>query len=337
MKKYLLPQNGNFYKANLHCHSTCSDGRLTPEEIKKEYKARGYSIVAFTDHNVMYNHSYLNDDSFLALMGCEADMTQKGSTPYNQRKVIHFNYISLTPENTAPFFFGSSLGFVEKNAERFPKETEFYKKEPICRLGYVPSNISHLFEIAREKGYFVTYNHPLWSREEFPDYINYNNMSALEIFNYGSYRDGHEGYCPGVYDDMLRAGKRIYCIAADDNHNKIEDSFGGFTMIKADSLDYETVTRALVDGSFYATMGPEIYSLTFEDGIISVECSGVERIAITAGQRRGEAVWAKEGECVTSAAFRVDACDKYVRLTLTDRNGKSANTNGYFVDELFGR
>ena len=41
MKKYLLPEEGQFYKANLHCHTTVSDGSLTPEEIKAAYKARG--------------------------------------------------------------------------------------------------------------------------------------------------------------------------------------------------------------------------------------------------------------------------------------------------------
>ena len=34
MKKYLLPENGNFYKANLHCHTNISDGKLTPAERK---------------------------------------------------------------------------------------------------------------------------------------------------------------------------------------------------------------------------------------------------------------------------------------------------------------
>ena len=53
MKKYLLPESGNFYKANLHCHTTLSDGRLTPEEIKELYKSQGYSIVAYTDHNIL--------------------------------------------------------------------------------------------------------------------------------------------------------------------------------------------------------------------------------------------------------------------------------------------
>ena len=33
MKKFLLPENGNFYKANLHCHTNISDGKRTPEEI----------------------------------------------------------------------------------------------------------------------------------------------------------------------------------------------------------------------------------------------------------------------------------------------------------------
>ena len=48
--KHLLPKVARFFRANLHTHSTCSDGVLTPREIKEAYKARGYQIVAFTDH-----------------------------------------------------------------------------------------------------------------------------------------------------------------------------------------------------------------------------------------------------------------------------------------------
>ena len=38
------------YKANLHCHSTVSDGKLTPAELKDAYKNHGYSILCITDH-----------------------------------------------------------------------------------------------------------------------------------------------------------------------------------------------------------------------------------------------------------------------------------------------
>ena len=48
--RILLDENKNFYKANLHCHSTNSDGRATPEKLKEEYMKRGYSAIAFTDH-----------------------------------------------------------------------------------------------------------------------------------------------------------------------------------------------------------------------------------------------------------------------------------------------
>ena len=33
MIRYLLPRDGQFYRANLHCHSTDSDGHFTPEEL----------------------------------------------------------------------------------------------------------------------------------------------------------------------------------------------------------------------------------------------------------------------------------------------------------------
>ena len=71
MKKYLLPKNGNFYKANLHCHTNISDGKLSPEEVKKAYKDNGYSVVAYTDHEVYITHNDLTDDEFLALNGME--------------------------------------------------------------------------------------------------------------------------------------------------------------------------------------------------------------------------------------------------------------------------
>ena len=38
------------WKANLHAHSTTSDGRYTPEELIALYAEAGYDVLAFTDH-----------------------------------------------------------------------------------------------------------------------------------------------------------------------------------------------------------------------------------------------------------------------------------------------
>ena len=48
MKKNLLTPSMGYYRANLHCHSTVSDGKKTPEELKEFYRSHGYSAVAFT-------------------------------------------------------------------------------------------------------------------------------------------------------------------------------------------------------------------------------------------------------------------------------------------------
>ena len=92
MRKYLLPPY-NQYKANMHSHSTCSDGRYTVEELKDAYKARGYSIIAFSDHTIVRDHSALNDDNFLALSSAEIDFSQPGPEEFQIRQSCHFNII----------------------------------------------------------------------------------------------------------------------------------------------------------------------------------------------------------------------------------------------------
>ena len=71
MKKYILPENVNWYRANMHCHTTVSDGYYSPEQIKEKYKEMGYSIVAYTDHELIKDQSHLTDDEFLAITSSE--------------------------------------------------------------------------------------------------------------------------------------------------------------------------------------------------------------------------------------------------------------------------
>ena len=73
-------------------------------------------------------------------------------------------------------------------------------------------------------------------------------MHAMEIFNYGCCYFDNLGYAPQVYDDILKTGKLISCVATDDMHGP-EAAFGGYVMIKADKLDYPTIIEALKNGS----------------------------------------------------------------------------------------
>ena len=95
---YLLPKEGTYYKANLHCHTTFSDGRLTPEEVKKAYQEQGYSVVAYTDHRNYQWHKELTDDRFLALAAMEVDMNEhyKASGDFSRVKTYHINLYDLS-------------------------------------------------------------------------------------------------------------------------------------------------------------------------------------------------------------------------------------------------
>ena len=45
-------KTGNWYKGNLHCHSTNSDGKLSPKEVVDLFKENGYSFLCFSDHDI---------------------------------------------------------------------------------------------------------------------------------------------------------------------------------------------------------------------------------------------------------------------------------------------
>ncbi len=314
MKKFLLPESGNFYKANLHCHSTFSDGKWTPEELKERYMRHGYSIIAFTDHRTMHSQAHLTDNDFLALDGYEIDVNQQEANRNGYRKTCHFCLVAKKPGMTQPDFGDEDT--------------------------YTGENISRIMQSAREKGFFVTYNHPNWSLEDFSDYINYHGMDAMEICNFGCVIVGYADYVPQFYDEMLRYGKRIFCVATDDNHNRHDessvycDSFGGWVSIKADALDYETVAKALEDGHFYSSQGPEIKELWYEDGVIHIKTSPVKKIDFVFGSRRADTRVAENGEYLTEAECVVPDNSIFVRISAKDENGFPADTNAYFVDEL---
>lgn len=41
-----FPEHTNWYKGNLHSHTTNSDGAWTPDEAVEHYKANGYAFYA---------------------------------------------------------------------------------------------------------------------------------------------------------------------------------------------------------------------------------------------------------------------------------------------------
>lgn len=70
---FLLIVSGNsysqkqYFKAQAHCHSTNSDGILTPQNVLYQYGVRGYRIVFITDHGIMTDGESLSNPIMLCI------------------------------------------------------------------------------------------------------------------------------------------------------------------------------------------------------------------------------------------------------------------------------
>lgn len=323
MKKriWLLPETGTMYKANLHCHTVISDGNLTTEEVKEAYRQRGYSIVAYTDHRIYRNHKELNDADFLAIAACEVDINDSYQTPgdFSRVKTYHINLYDEKPDYKVQ----------EKLAGIMP-DCPYNDTEGINRY----------LEKMREMGFLACYNHPYWSLQNYDDYKGLKGLWAMEIYNHGCEGEGMYGHHPQAYEELLRLGNRLFCVAADDNHNAkpfgdpLCDSFGGVTWIKAERLSYEAVMEALRQGHFYCSMGPVIRELYIEDGELVVRCSPVEKIFVMTEGRHCHKKLAAPGETIEEARFPLSKTEGYIRVDCQDGRGLHAHSNAYFLEEI---
>lgn len=327
------------FKANLHSHSTLSDGKLSPAELKKVYKEHGYSVLAVTDHEYPADHSCLSDDTFLMLTGYEAHIryeTDRAHKAFQQE--IHINLLAKDPHNI------SYVGYYEPFSSEFvtspERRAELPKLGPHREREYTVSFINEFVRIAKENGYICTHNHPYWSMEDWSMIEQYEGFFSMEMCNYGSYvRNGIE-YNAQLYENLLRKGKRLFCHSADDNHNAVPldstkcDSFGGFTMILSPELSYHAIFRALETGNFYSSMGPRIHELSIDGNHVHIETDPVRHIAMHYGGKFPKCARGTRDNPVCSADFTITPGTPFIRLTATDFDGRSADTRGIFMDEI---
>ena len=332
--KILFGSKKNLYKANLHLHSTYSDGKCSVEKLKERYKEKGYSIIAFTDHEHLIDNSRLNDDNFLAITSCEVAIKQYRDLSTLKRhdmKVTHLNFYSKDPHNIkTPCYSSFYDHYVKDEIKDIVWQGEEYERV------YSPDGINAMIKTAKEQGFLVSYNHPTWSLESALDYINYEGFDFVEIYNNScALRGQHDDET--AFETLLQNGKRVFCTAADDNHNARSfnsvycDSFGGWCVVNADSLDYSEIMTSLENGDFYASTGCELYSITENDGKVQVKCSPVKKIALYTATRRTSFALAEEGETIDFAELKLDETDVFFRIRVEDEYGHKAWSQAYYI------
>ena len=319
-KRYLFPGEGRFYKANLHCHTVVSDGRLTPEEIKKAFAGHGYDIVAFSDHNTLVDHQDLTDGGFLALNALEIDFNQppREAPPGCDIKVFHLNFFAKDPGNTD-----------------FPAFERAYKREAVQKL----------IDDANRAGFLVQYNHPRWSMQGSDEFALLKGLFGFEVYNHGCQQDMNNGWGNYEYEYYLREGGDAAPVATDDNHcggedidSLYSDCFGGFTMIKADRLDYAAVIDALENKNCYASTGPLILDGSYErleNGGVRVcgATSPCRAVFVRTNTRHTGRLISREND-VEAFDVTLAGGTRWFRIEVVDDRGNMAVSKAYSVEDL---
>ncbi len=332
--KYLLPKRTQYFKAALHTHSTISDGKVDPISVKEAYKSHGYQILSLTDHEMCFPHPELNDENFLTLNGYEMMIYE--NVPKINSRTYHINFIAKSPENRWQHYHPNLRPYMEGH------EHELVFDVPEEHI-YGLEEVNRLIKKANEKGFFAVYNHPVWSLQDGRDYLGLKGLWGVEVFNYSSYCGGYEEDLSQCYHELLREGNALCPVAADDSHHLFEVG-GGWVMIGAEELTYESVVKAMEKGDVYASTGPEIHSLTVEGDILRITCSEASNIVYATHGREAKRVFGEKNQPLTQAEFDLGKWKRkttedwkekaFFRLCVTDFNGKKAWTRAYYLKDL---
>lgn len=330
MKDYFgFKNNGNWYRGNLHSHTTVSDGMLTPEEAVKYYKENNYHFLCLSEHEIYTDfRDQFNTDHFIILPGVERSIILYQGNEMNKNKRLKVHHLH------------GILG-TQKMQDEAPdgvyEHMHYITPKILFNKWDGAKEAQDLADELIRHGCVVTYNHPIWSRVNEEDFIHTQGVASLEIFNYNTVQESNTGYDVTYWDRMLRMGKKINAFASDDNHNEglFQDSFGGWICVQSPDLTHDNIIQNFIDGNYYSSSGPEIYDWGVKDGKAWIKTSNVQHINFIAGNfiNDGIKIIGKEFEDALSyAEYELKGHETYIRIEAVDKYGRTAWTNPIYFE-----
>lgn len=322
----ILENRGKWFKANLHMHTTVSDGALEPRDAVGIYRSAGYDLVAITDHRE--ESPLWEGDGFLVLPGVEWDTGDVEHQP-----VYHILGIGMKRE-TVDFYSGAPYEGAALGRGRAGIWVTTRGRSGMRRSEYHP-HPQAVIDAIRAAGGIAILAHPAWSVMAAEEMMNLRGLVGAEIFNSISNQPWNPGRSESssYWDQWGKKGIYVRAFANDDSHLYEGEHLKGFTMINAPELTVEAVMDALRRGNFYASCGPRFYGLELEEDsrLLKVECSeDVEAVAFYTNTPWGDRNYQRIRGGGT-AAFRTSATDRFVRVELIDKEGRKAWSHAYPV------
>jgi hypothetical protein len=269
---------GTWYKGNLHTHTTNSDGALSPQEMVRQYEAKGYDFLAITDHDQLTDTSEL-ESSLTFIPGEEV------TANFSDLETRHL--VALNLREKIPMSPGTPVQEMINRIRAAGGEViighPYWSGIPMEELqqlqGYLGIeifNTSCHYHIA--KGYSLAHWDNLLGR-------------GRRVLGFAS-DDAHYHF----------------------NEHRPVDTAVSFVMVKAKSRSVEDLMAAIGAGHFYASNGPEIQSIELEGDTLTVRTSPARSINIVAQNQLGESFTAPTGSTICEARCQLRGGETYLRV-----------------------
>lgn len=290
-------------KGALHCHTTRSDGKGTPEETLRLHKANGYDFVALTDHRNYNFKNFAPETGLIVVPGMEMDRSIPG-----QPGIHCFHTVVLGREKDKGNPYEQDQRF-ESGAVSGQEEFQPLLDEYHCN------------------GQITLYCHPEWSGTPAREFEKMRGNFAMEIWNSGCVLENGMDTNAAWWDEILMQGQKLYGCATDDGHS-MDQHCKGWVCVNAEK-NVDSILEGLSTGAFYSSTGPEIKDFYIENGEATVVCSPCAEIVFRGGRFPCRREYDAEGK-LTRATFRCPEGMQYLRVTVMDAQGRRAWTNPIF-------
>ena len=98
-------------------------------------------------------------------------------------------------------------------------------------------------------------------------------------------------------------------------------------MANAANCSYQEILEGIRRGNFYATQGPDFYTIEYGTNTIKVETSPVTYVRLIGPRRTGKWIHGLGKEPICRAEFELPLNWPYARLEIEDERGKRAWSN----------
>ncbi|MBR4444098.1 MAG: CehA/McbA family metallohydrolase [Clostridia bacterium] len=293
-------------KGALHCHTTRSDGAGDPADVIRLHYENGYDFMALTDHR-NYNYRNFAGVPITIVPGMEMDRGLPGPG-------CHCHHIVCVGPSRE-----DGNGFEQD--QRFPSGR--YER---------PEQTQEMLDWLHENNNMTIYCHPEWSGTPAREFEMLRGNFAMEIWNTGCAVEDGKDTNAAYWDELLVQGQKIWGVATDDGHSMSQHCKGWVRVNSENSLN--AILKALKDGAFYSSCGPEIYDFWVDKGEAHIECSPAAEIQFVHLRVPYRMARPAEGEeSVTSASIKLrEASTPYIRAVVKDAQGRRAWTNPIFLD-----